>query len=121
MPSTNRWTSTVLILAVSSLLAPLRAQVTQRVNLGPGGGEASGMSFTSYQGLSGGRFVPFFSDAGNLVPGDTNGVRDAFLRDRRTGTTERVSVSSEGGQSNARSEDVWCTPDGRFVSFTSPA
>ena len=34
-----------------------------------------------------GRFVAFNSDATNLVPGDTNGARDVFVRDRQTGTT----------------------------------
>ena len=31
-----------------------------------------------------GRFVAFLSFASNLVPGDTNGVADIFLRDRDT-------------------------------------
>ena len=34
----------------------------------------------------------FKSDATNLVPGDTNGVEDIFVRDLWSGTTERVSV-----------------------------
>ena len=39
-----------------------------------------------------GRFVAFVSVAADLVPGDTNAVMDVFVRDRRAGTTERVSV-----------------------------
>ena len=38
------------------------------------------------------------SEATNLVPGDTNGRVDVFVRDRQTGTTERVSVASAGSQ-----------------------
>ncbi len=40
-----------------------------------------------------GRFVAFASQASNLVKGDTNGVFDVFVRNRNTGTTQRVSVS----------------------------
>ena len=47
-----------------------------------------------------GRFVAFYSEATNLVPGDTNGASDVFVRDRQTGTTRRVSVSSGGAQGN---------------------
>ena len=39
-----------------------------------------------------GRYVAFHSYATNLVPGDTNDAYDVFVRDRRTGTTTRVSV-----------------------------
>jgi hypothetical protein len=30
-----------------------------------------------------GRFVAFLSYASNLVPGDTNGAQDVFVRDRK--------------------------------------
>src|SRR5438552_5408513 len=39
------------------------------------------------------RVVAFYSNASNLVPGDTNG-EDVFVHDRQTGITERVSVDS---------------------------
>src|SRR5207253_948125 len=66
-----------------------------------------------------GRFVAFESVATNLVPGDTNGDEDAFVRDRQTGTTERVSVDSSGGQGNLGGGAPSISADGRFVSFTS--
>ena len=50
-----------------------------------------------------GRFVAFESDVDNLVPGDTNRVRDVFLRDRVTGDTMRVSVASDGTQADGPS------------------
>ena len=50
-----------------------------------------------------GRFVAFNSDATNLVPGDTNGADDVFVRDRQTGTTQRVSVGPGGVQGNGDS------------------
>jgi Tol biopolymer transport system component len=43
-----------------------------------------------------GQLVAFLSDATNLVPSDTNARTDVFVRDRAAGTTERVSVSSDG-------------------------
>ena len=64
-----------------------------------------------------GRFVAFDSDATNLVPGDTNGVHDVFVRDRRTGTTERVSVGRGGAQGNGPAIGPAISADGRFVAF----
>ncbi|MCA9956309.1 MAG: hypothetical protein KC434_16385, partial [Anaerolineales bacterium] len=88
----------------------------------------------SYQpALAGnGRFVTFYSYATNLVPDDTNLTLDVFVRDRDTDAdgifdepgavlTERVSVSSSGGQSNGGSGWGSMTADGRFVTFYSYA
>ena len=49
-----------------------------------------------------GRYVTYSSDASNLVPGDTNGAEDIFVFDRKTDTTERVSVASDGTEANSR-------------------
>jgi Tol biopolymer transport system component len=68
-----------------------------------------------------GRFVAFSSAATNLVPGDTNGNEDVFVRDRQLGTTERVSVDSNGMQANQLSYNPSISPDGRFVAFQSTA
>ena len=68
-----------------------------------------------------GRFVAFLSDASDLVPGDTNGVTDIFVRDLQTGTTERVSVGSSGAQANGQSLGPTISGDGRFVAFRSAA
>jgi Tol biopolymer transport system component len=59
--------------------------------------------------------------ASNLVTGDTNGVWDVFVRDMRTGVTRRVSVGSDGGQSDSYSGDESISADGRQVAFTSLA
>jgi Tol biopolymer transport system component len=68
-----------------------------------------------------GRFVAFHSADSNLVKGDTNGVFDIFLHDRKTGRTTRVSVGSRG-QANAESLGaVGISADGRYVAFTSLA
>ena len=68
-----------------------------------------------------GRFVAFVSDATNLVPGDTNGKQDVFVRDRQTGSTERVSVSTAGVQGDGDSFVPMISADGRFVAFASEA
>jgi hypothetical protein len=66
-----------------------------------------------------GRWVAFDSTATNLVAGDTNGQRDVFLRDRTTGTTERINLRPNGVQTNAPSENAFVSDDGRYVSFVS--
>lgn len=76
-----------------------------------------------------GRFVAFESGATNLVPGDTNAAPpelgyttfDVFVRDLRRGTTERVSVASDGTQANGDSFRPALSADGRFVAFVSCA
>ncbi|HSL12510.1 MAG TPA: hypothetical protein VLA82_14480 [Actinomycetota bacterium] len=65
--------------------------------------------------------VVFASEATNLVPGDTNGAQDVFVHDRRTGTTRRVSVNSQGQQGDDRSSLGSISGNGRFVAFSSPA
>lgn len=68
-----------------------------------------------------GRFVAFASTASNLVPGATNGERDIYVHDRHTGVTERVSVASDGAESNGSSHRPSISGDGRFVVFDSTA
>jgi Tol biopolymer transport system component len=53
------------------------------------------------------------------VDGDTNGLFDIYLRDRRLGTTTRVSLSPDGQQFLDDSFRPHVSPDGRFVAFTS--
>jgi hypothetical protein len=91
---------------------------TTRVSTRSNGGEANGGS--SVQGISGdGRYVLFFSNASNLVPGDSNGVTDVFVKDRRTGKTKRVSIRSNGSQGNGSSDIAAISPSGRYVAFAS--
>ena len=68
-----------------------------------------------------GRYLAFLSLATNLVPADTNGQIDVFLRDRQAGTTQRVSVASNGSQGNGDCSHPAITQDGRAVAFTSYA
>jgi Tol biopolymer transport system component len=68
-----------------------------------------------------GKFVTFASTATNLVSGDTNQAADVFLRARRGGPTERVSVSSTGAEGDQFSIPTSISDDGRYVGFSSEA
>jgi Tol biopolymer transport system component len=93
---------------------------TERVSVAGDGGEADADSWTS--SISGdGRYVAFDSSASNLVAGDTNGHMDIFLRDRQTGTTERLSVASDGTQGTLYSDYPVITSDAQYVVFVSDA
>jgi Tol biopolymer transport system component len=56
-----------------------------------------------------------------LVPGDTNGAADVFVRDLVRGTTARVSVGPGGAQGDGGSGGAAISADGRFVAFPSEA
>lgn len=95
--------------------------VTTRASVDSAGAQANADS-REFISISGdGRYVAFDSTATNLVAGDTNGVRDVFVRDRQAGTTRRVSVRSDGAQATGASSGPSVSADGRFVSFTSSA
>jgi Tol biopolymer transport system component len=101
------------------------AQVTQRVSLDSAGVQGNESSFMAQEVEAAfsadGRYVVFWSSASNLVPGDTNGAFDVFLRDRETGATEIVSVDSAGVQGLENSLDPSISADGRYVAFESHA
>jgi Tol biopolymer transport system component len=100
----------------------IRKGVTHRVSKTSLGAQASGQSgFDSVAISADGQRVLFDSTASDLVPRDTNGVGDLFVRDVRTGRTERVSVASNGHQADAASYGASISADGRFVAFTSAA
>lgn len=84
-------------------------------------GEA-GNNESSYASVSeDGRFVAFQSYATNLVPGDTNGFIDVFVRDMQNAQTFRASVASDGTQGDEDSGLPSISADGRFVAFQSLA
>jgi len=94
----------------------LRTGAIVVVDRAPGGAAADSSSFEPAVSADG-RYVAYESYAGNLVPGDTNGVTDVFLADLRRGTTARVSVHPGGGQSAADSHHASISADGRRVAF----
>jgi Tol biopolymer transport system component len=101
--------------------------VTERVSV------KSDETFGNFQpniwsGISGdGRYVVFASEASDLVPGDTNGTSDIFLRDRLLGTLDLVSRTHDdkqtapppGGSASSHTADL--SDDGRYVAFVSGA
>jgi Tol biopolymer transport system component len=99
-------------LSVTTELASVSSNGTQ----GNGGSGKYGVGISAD-----GRYVVFQSDASNLVPDDTNGHTDIFVRDRLTGTTKRVSVSSSGMQGDGNSSSPTISADGRLVLFSSQA
>ncbi|MFH8610665.1 TolB family protein [Streptomyces sp. NPDC018029] len=100
--------------------AQTSAPRTERISVGPGGAQGNAAS-TNPAVSADGRYVAFVSASRNLVENDTNGTPDAFVRDLRTGTTERVSVRSNGKASHGVVREVSISPDGRYVVFTSTA
>ena len=74
------------------------ADVTERISIGIDGEPNGASSFPDIS--ASGRYIVFQSLASNLVENDTNGEIDVFLFDRDTDTTLRVSVASDGQQSD---------------------
>jgi Tol biopolymer transport system component len=68
-----------------------------------------------------GEWVVFESTATNLVRNDDNGFVDIFAHNMNTGRTQRVSVRSNGNESNADSDEPTISDNGRFVVFDSEA
>ena len=93
---------------------------TIRVSIHTNGTEGDGASAKSSISDNG-RYVAFYSTATNLVSGDTNGVRDIFVRDTQTGTTTRVSTHTNGTQGNDTSSNAEISANGQYVVFFSAA
>jgi Tol biopolymer transport system component len=94
--------------------------MTTRVSVASDGSEADDASDTL--AISGdGRYIAFYSDAANLVPGDTNNEPDTFVRDTQASTAIRVSVAADGSEANNLSQITGMSRDGRYVLFYSPA
>jgi Tol biopolymer transport system component len=80
------------------------------------GGDANAGSFSPSISANG-RYVAFESDASDLVAGDTNGVNDVFVRDLRTGRTERIGAGVKAGDPTRRVAGASISGDGRYVAF----
>jgi tricorn protease-like protein len=99
---------------------PMNNDITSRVSVASDGTQADGSSFLPSISADG-RYITFYSEASNLVPGDTNGMADIFVHDRQTGETSRVSVASDGTQGNNHSFASSFSADARYVVFHSQA
>lgn len=94
---------------------------TTRISVDSNGGQAAEYRSEPFAASGDGRYVAFTSAAPNLAPDDTNNTWDVLVRDRRTGTTSRVSQSTAGVPGDSSSYGQSLSPDGRYVSFTSDA
>jgi Tol biopolymer transport system component len=100
----------------------LQAGTTERVSVSSTGEQGDGYPGLGSRALSAdGRWIVFSSYATHLVPGDSNGAWDVFVRDRATRTTERASLGPDGREGNGDSQDAAISTDGRFVAFSSGA
>ena len=119
MSVNHRWAVALAVAAVSiagSYPASAVAPTTSLVTVAPGGadGSSGGGSVSA-----GGHFVAFSSSASNLVPGDTNGVSDVFVRDTVAGTTERITAPGGTAEYPREGYGPTISADGRFVLFGS--
>lgn len=96
------------------------ASTTEIVSVASNGSTADGYSSGSSISADG-RYITFSSYADNLVAGDNNSCSDIFVRDRVLNTTERISVSNSGEESNGDSYDPSISSDGRYVAYASYA
>lgn len=108
-------TAAILITVVGAGCAPATGGsggTPGLVNLTTGG---NGESFDPSISDSG-RYVVFTSEASNLVPGDTNGKADIFLKDQEVGTTFNLTL---GGNGDSLGGVI--SGDGSTVAFYSSA
>ncbi len=93
---------------------------TRRISVDAGGNQANSYSYESYFSADS-RFVVFWSNATNLVTGDTNARIDTFVYEIATGAVERVSLHTDGTQGNNHSYGGALSADGNLVVFESAA
>jgi Tol biopolymer transport system component len=109
--------------AADVFVRDLVAGTTVLVSVSTNGGFGDDASYSSVM-TPDGRYVAFASAADNLVPGDTNGIPDVFMRDLVSNTTRFVSVGAQnraGYYYGAGSDSPVITPDGRYLAFYSTA
>lgn len=121
-----------MLLAVSATLGSLRTAQAHpgmlvRASIAKTGTQANGHSpartvpdLTSPSLSLDGLTLAYSSDASNLVPDDTNGAADVFIRDR-WGRITRGSVTRDGAQANGASYSPSLSVDGRYLAFISTA
>jgi hypothetical protein len=96
----------------------LQASQSELISASPMGAAGNGKSSSPV--ISGdGRYVVFQSKASNVVPNDTNGMSDIFVRDRLLGVTMIVSANAQGRSGNGPSTLPVMAANGRTVAFQS--
>ena len=90
------------------------------VSIGMNGAEGNADSFAPSISADG-QSVAFESYATNLVPTDTNNVRDVFVWNARTNVVTAVSTGPGEIETNAESYEPVISGDGSWVAFSSGA
>lgn len=122
------WTSVIAWTMLDSPSARAGAVVAlERVSISSTGVQANSSNYHAVISADG-RFVAFDSEASNLDPilpdGGSSGLgypNHVYLRDRQAGTTQLISVTPSGSNSNAQSEWPAISADGRYIGFQSEA
>ena len=98
----------------------LASGAVQRVSVDAAGTQAI---YDSYypQWSPDGTQIAFTSWSSNLVPGDTNGWLDVFVKTLATGAIQRVSTDAAGTQADDDSNSPRWSPDGTRIVFSSSA
>jgi Tol biopolymer transport system component len=111
------WCSFVLVALAAGRVD---ADVTKLVSVSSSGAQAQGDSYAPALSADG-RYVAFYSNASNLVPGDIHASADVLVRDRETGVTERAGPDDAGLErlSIGPFRIPAISADGRCVAFTS--
>ncbi|TSD87590.1 hypothetical protein FFK22_016520 [Mycobacterium sp. KBS0706] len=106
--------------ATDIFVRDLQTNTTTRVSTATDGSQSNDLSGQAVISADG-RYVVFFSLASNLVQGDTNGLRDIFLKDMVTGNVTRLSVAADGSELNDLSNTPSISADGHYVTFQTQA
>lgn len=96
----------------------LAASVTTRVSVNNAGEQADDDSFQPRISANG-RFVAFWSNANNLVPGGASNSPHVFLADLAPQSVARVSVNESGDPANDFSLNPSVSGDGSLVAYES--
>jgi subtilisin family serine protease/Tol biopolymer transport system component len=111
LAASDAWPNVVLVEVATGALSSL--------NVDTAGQSPAGMAIRALLSRDGNR-VAFTSDSA-LVPSDTNGLLDVYVRDLAAGTTTPVSVDGAGVFGDRESHAEALSADGRFIVFTSAA
>lgn len=106
------WTNTYQV-----FLRDLKLGITERISVRFDGNVPNGDCY-SPEISDDGRYVFFSSEAPDLIPVDTNGAYDVFVRDRKKATTT-LAVYGETGIIDEGSHAFAISRDGRYIAFTS--
>ena len=115
--------SVLALTFVPAFVASAAVNDTTPISATPAGVLADGPSGPGVAINADARYVVFESEADNLSDADNDSVKNVYVHDRETGTTELVSRASGpgGAGADANSSNPAISPGGRVVAFESRA